>query len=53
MRYALILSMALWFVPDIYVKAYPAALNDLCLALWTSFFALKYITQNKKNSLKQ
>lgn len=43
MRYALIFSMVLWFIPDIYVKAYPAAVNDLCLSIWTSFFAVKHI----------
>ena len=48
MRYALILSMVLWFVPDIYVKAYPAAINDICLALWTSFFAIKHIISVRK-----
>ena len=48
MRYALILSMMLWFIPDIYVKAYPAAINDICLALWTSFFAVRYILSTRK-----
>ncbi len=47
MRYALILSMLLWFVPDIYVKAYPAALNDILMALWTAFFAVKHLIKSR------
>lgn len=52
MRYALILSMILWFIPDIYVKAYPAAVNDIGLALWTSFFAIKHLTSKAKSFKK-
>ena len=35
MRWALVFSLILWFVHDIYVQAYPSALTDIVLSLWT------------------
>ena len=36
MRWALVSNLILWFVHDIYVQAYPSALTDLILSVWTS-----------------
>lgn len=35
MRYALISNLMLWFVHDIYVQAYPSAITDMVLSVWT------------------
>lgn len=35
MRYALISNLMLWFVHDIYVQAYPSAITDIALSVWT------------------
>jgi len=35
MRWALVSNLILWFVHDIYVQAYPSALTDLILSIWT------------------
>ncbi len=35
MRWALTSNLILWFVHDIYVQAYPSALTDIVLCVWT------------------
>lgn len=35
MRWALVSNLILWFVHDIYVQAYPSALTDIILSIWT------------------
>jgi hypothetical protein len=35
MRWALTSNLILWFVHDIYVQAYPSALTDIVLCIWT------------------
>ncbi len=35
MRWALVSNLMLWFVHDIYIQAYPSALTDIALSLWT------------------
>ena len=35
MRWALVSNLMLWFIHDIYVQAYPSALTDIALSLWT------------------
>jgi len=35
MRWALVFSLILWFIHDIYVQAYPSALTDAVLSVWT------------------
>lgn len=44
MRWALVSNLILWFVHDIYVKAYPSALTDVVLSCWT----LIQIYKNRK-----
>lgn len=46
MRWALVSNLILWFVHDIYVGAYPSALTDVVLTIWT----LLQISKNKKQS---
>lgn len=36
MRWALISNLLLWFVHDIYVQAYPSAITDVFLSIWTA-----------------
>ena len=36
MRWALVFSLVLWFVHDVYVQAYPSALTDAVLGVWTA-----------------
>ena len=35
MRWALVSNLILWLVHDIYVQAYPSAVTDLVLSVWT------------------
>ena len=49
MRWALISNLILWFVHDIYVQAYPSALTDIILSVWTFVQILKY---RKNNALR-
>lgn len=44
MRWALVSNLVLWLVHDIYVQAYPSAIMDVLLSLWT----LKQIYNNRK-----
>ena len=48
MRYALIFNMLLWLVHNAYVQAYPSAIANVLLCLWTLWQAIKY--QNRKES---
>ena len=36
MRWALVSNLILWFIHDIYVQAYPSALTDIILSIWTA-----------------
>ena len=42
MRWALVSNLLLWLVHDIYVQAYPSAVTDLVLSVWTSAQIWKY-----------
>ena len=42
-RFALIINLLLWFVHDFYVGAYPSAIMDISLSLWTLFNIYKNI----------
>lgn len=42
MRWALVSNLILWFVHDAYVQAYPSALTDLILSIWTAIQIFKY-----------
>jgi hypothetical protein len=46
MRWALVSNLLLWLVHDTYVQAYPSAITDIALSLWT----LLQIFRNRKNS---
>jgi len=35
MRWALVSNLALWLIHDVYVQAYPSALMDTTLSIWT------------------
>lgn len=45
MRYALVINMILWFVHNLYVMAYPSAIANIVLCLWT---AIQIIQENKR-----
>ena len=42
MRYALISNLLLWFVHDFYVQAYPSALTDAALSVWTAVQIIRH-----------
>ncbi|MBR1825102.1 MAG: YgjV family protein [Alphaproteobacteria bacterium] len=42
MRWALVSNLALWFVHDFYVQAYPSAFMDLALSVWTALQIYKH-----------
>jgi hypothetical protein len=42
MRYSLIVNMVLWFVHNAYVQAYPSALANIVLCVWTLVQIVKY-----------
>ena len=42
MRWALVSNLLLWFVHDAYVQAYPSALTDMALSVWTLIQIFKY-----------
>ena len=42
MRWALSSNLILWFIHDIYVQAYPSALTDIILSIWTFMQIHKY-----------
>lgn len=44
MRWALAFNLILWFIHDAYIQAYPSALTDIVLSLWTCL----QIYQNRK-----
>jgi len=41
MRYALVFNMLLWFVHNFYVQAYPSAMANIVLCIWTSIQIIK------------
>lgn len=41
MRFALIFNMVLWAVHNFYIQAYPSAIANIVLCLWTAFQAYK------------
>ena len=42
MRWALISNLMLWLVHDAYVQAYPSAVTDLVLSIWTAIQIYKH-----------
>lgn len=42
MRWALISNLMLWLVHDVYVQAYPSAVTDLVLSVWTAIQIYKH-----------
>ena len=47
MRYALISNLLLWFVHDFYVQAYPSAIMDMTLSIWTCIQAFRHYKKIK------
>lgn len=48
MRWALILNQALWLIHDTYIQAYPAALTDVVMVVWTTIQVVRYIREKKR-----
>lgn len=48
MRYAVIFNMIMWFIQNIYISAYPSAVSNIVVCLWTAFQIIK----NRKKFLK-
>ena len=49
MRWALVLNLFLWFIHDVCVQAYPSALTDFVLSIWTGRQILKNKLIEKNN----
>lgn len=47
MRWSLTINMILWFVHNLYVQAYPSAIANIILCIWT--FVQIYRNRNLKN----
>lgn len=41
MRWALVSNLMLWFVHDVYVQAYPSAITDFILSVWSCWQIFK------------
>jgi len=52
MRWALILNQVLWLIHDTYIQAYPAALTDLVISVWTFIQAIRHIRNKRKMAVK-
>lgn len=46
MRYALISNLLLWLVHDVCIQAYPSAVADVVLCVWTAYQAYKNRSRN-------
>ncbi len=42
MRYALLINMLLWFMHNLYVRAYPSAVANIALCFWTGIQIIRY-----------
>ena len=49
MRYALILNMVLWFVHNLFIMAYPSAISNVLICLWTALNIIKNRKDFEKN----
>lgn len=47
MRWALVSNLSLWFIHNLYIQAYPSALANIVLCIWTFI----QILRNRKNIL--
>ena len=52
MRYALILNMVLWFVHNLFIRAYPSAISNVAICLWTAVNIIKNRKDFKKERKK-
>ena len=52
MRWALIFNMLLWFVHNAYVQAYPSAIANIVLCLWTGVQILRYAPKKCRKAEK-
>ncbi|MBQ3695772.1 MAG: YgjV family protein [Alphaproteobacteria bacterium] len=53
MRYSLIVNLSLWLIHDFYIQAYPSALMDVTLCVWTFYQAMRRVKRKrhmKKNT---
>ncbi len=48
MRYAVVINLSLWFIHDLYIQAYPSALTDVLLSLWTVIQIFRHIKRGKR-----
>lgn len=51
MRYAVVINLMLWCIHDFYVKAYPSAVTDILLSLWTVLQIFRYCSTQRAASL--
>jgi hypothetical protein len=42
LRYGLVFNLPLWFIHDIYIQSYPAAIADFTLTIWTLIQIFRY-----------
>ena len=48
MRYSLIINMSLWMIHDFYIQAYPSAIMDIALSIWTFYQAMRRVQRKKR-----
>ena len=52
MRYATVFNMFLWFIHDMYIRAYPSAVANILLCIWTIIQILKNKKFHTRTSVK-
>ena len=48
MRYSLIINLSIWMIHDFYIQAYPSAIMDIILCIWTFYQAMRRIQRKKR-----
>ena len=51
MRYSLIINLSIWLFHDFYIQAYPSAIMDITVSIWTFYQAMRRI--HRKRRLKK
>ena len=48
MRYSLIINLSLWLIHDFYIQAYPSAIMDVTLCVWSFYQAMRRVKRKRR-----
>ena len=48
MRYSLIINLSIWMIHDFYIQAYPSAIMDIALSIWTFYQAMRRVHRKRR-----